>query len=78
MKFSNSRIFRGGERIYRELQRAIGRRVFERGMVCFAGGCTAEADEVPRPLQSRTAAQRFGGSNAGGFRGATQAGGRKN
>jgi len=60
----------GGERIHRKFQRAIARRVFERGMVCFARWCPAKAGEVPRALQSRTAAQLTGGSNAGGIRGA--------
>ena len=51
---------------------------FERGVVRFAPGCAAEASEVPRTLQSRTATQLLGGSNAGGLRGATQACDRKN
>jgi transposase InsO family protein len=50
---------------------------FERGVIRFAPGCPAEASEVPRTLQSRTATQRLGGSNACGLRGATQARDRK-
>ena len=36
-----------GERIHRKLQRSATRRMFERGVVCFASGRTAEAGEVP-------------------------------
>src|ERR1700677_4640688 len=45
-------------------------RVFERGVVLFAGRRPAEAGEVPRSLQSFQAAQFVGRSNTGGVRAA--------
>jgi hypothetical protein len=42
----------------------------ECGVVCFTARRAAKAGEVPSALQSRTAAQRIGGSNASGIRGA--------
>jgi Integrase core domain/HTH-like domain len=60
-----------GERIHRELQWAIARRMLERGVVCFAGRCAAEASKIPRALQSRAPAQCVGGPHAGGIYRAT-------
>ena len=67
-----------GERIHRKFQWAIARRVFERGMVRFAGGRGEEAGKVPPTLQSRTAAQCLGRPNPRSIRGATQAADREN
>ena len=63
----------GGERIHREFQWPVARRMFERGMVLIAGGRAAEADDVPRTLQSSATAQRPGGSDPGSFRDAAPA-----
>jgi putative transposase len=46
----------GGERIHREFQRQVARRVFERRMVHVAGRRAAEAGEVSRALQSAASA----------------------
>jgi hypothetical protein len=43
--------------------------MFECGVVFIAGGCQAEANEVPRALQSRASAQFAGGSDAVSIRG---------
>lgn len=64
----------GGERIHREFQWPSARRVFERGVVLFAGRCAREAGEVPRALQSPAPAQCPGGSRSCWVRGAAQAG----
>jgi len=66
-----------GKWIHRKLQWTIARRMLECGVVCFAAGRAAEISEVPSALQSRTAAQRFSRSNAGGIRGVAQACDRK-